>query len=234
LTALFLISSAAGADVRKATIHEMGQNNQAPLFRQQIETTPNSDGSIQWVSTIKDLKDATIMTETASFKDGRLISQYVEQFQTNKVYELKVDGKEATFTTYKLDGKKRGPKIEKNTVSIDDDFITGPTTESYLAKHWSELVAGKTVYSEFGILEVGKAIGFRFKKVSADEHVITLMMRPSGFFISFFVDPIYIDLDMTTKKMVHFKGRTPLRKELNGKMKPWDGEVIYSDFRGVQ
>ena len=48
-------------------------------------------------SEIKDKDGKVVMTEKADLKDGKILHQFVEQLQINEAYELKVDGKKATF-----------------------------------------------------------------------------------------------------------------------------------------
>ncbi len=225
--ASLLFATSAFAESRKSFIYDIGKTSGDPRFTQTtvIETKPT--GEKVWSSRITDPAGTTIMTERAEMKDGQLISQYVEQLQTNEAYEIKVIGKTATFLTYKLNDGKQGDVISTKKTQIESNFITGPMTEAYLNKNWSDLSRGKTLKVNFGVFEIASTVGFQFKKTSMVDSKVGIEMKPSNFLVSMLVDNIQIDFDKEEKRMVRFVGRTPLRNFINGKWQPMDAEILY-------
>ncbi len=227
LIVLALCLSSAGAEPRKALIYDIGKTKDAPRFVQETEITDTAAGEKLWVSKINDAQGVLVMTERAILKYGKITYQYVEQLQIAEAYELKVDGGKATFQTFSLAYGKKGPPVQTKTVAVGTEFMTGPMTEIFLQKQWAELSQGKSIRVEFGIFELSKAVDFKFKKISDKPEVMEIEMRPANFFISLLVEPIRIEFNKESKRMVHFKGRTPLREQSNGRWTAIDAEIIY-------
>ena len=93
------------------------------------------------------------------------------------------------------------------------------------------MIAGKTVSTAFSVLELERTVDFKFEKTTEDERlgkrVMVVKMKPSNFFISMLVDPMFLEFDIATKKMVYFKGRTPLKILKSGAWQPLDAEILY-------
>lgn len=222
-----LLSNPVHAENRKAFIYKIGDTAGSPLFTQTTEITEMPSGERHWTSKIEDPSGSVVMTEKARMKDGRMLYQFVEQLQINEAYELKVDGKNVTFLTYKIEKGDKGNPIKSETKVVGDNFITGPLTESYLISHWQELLDNKSVSVDFGVFEVSRPVEFRFHKIASTDKNLEIKMKPANLFISMFVDSMLIDFDSRSKRMVRFQGRTPLRKQVKGKWEAIDAEIIY-------
>lgn len=227
LATIVLSTSQAFAESRTALIYDIGKTEGPPRFVQETEITDTPSGERVWKSKIKNAAGETVMTEMATMRGEKLTSQSVEQLQIGEAYELNLDNQSATFRTFKITNGSRGTAIETETREVGENFITGPITESYLQARWPVLMSGTPVRVDFGIFEISKAIGFKFTKVDETATTVTVEMRPSNFFISMLVDTIRIEFDKERKRMVHFKGRTPLREQVQGRWKPLDAEIIY-------
>lgn len=229
-TLLFLFlstyTSMAFSEQRKALIYDIGKTQGEPRFTQETTITESTLGEKLWNSKIVDNTGKLMMTEKATIKNGKIIYQYIEQLQINESYELRVENQKATFITYKISDQQK-IQIESKTVDVDDSFVTGPMTELYLQSNWSPLTEGKTVHADFGIFELSKAYGFQFKKKKESDNAVEVVMKPSNFFIALFAPSIDIKFDKKLKRMIHFKGPTPLREMVRGKWKPFSAEIIY-------
>ena len=221
-----IIFSFAFAEQRKALIYDIGKTQGQHRFTQESTIEESKEGERLWSSKIVDTTGKLLMTEKATIKNGKIIYQYIEQLQINESYELKVVDQKATFITYKLSDNQK-TLIESKTVDVNDNFVTGPLTELYLQSNWSPLTEGKTVHADFGIFELSKAYGFQFKKKKESEKAVEVVMKPSNFFIALFAPSIDIKFDKKQKRMIHFKGPTPLREMVRGKWKPLAAEIIY-------
>lgn len=228
LSTLLLFDIHALAEVRTARLFDMGKVSAEPKFIQTTQVETSDTQVTTWNSKIVDAQGKLIMTETAKIEGYRIIHQYLEQLQIGEAYELKVEGMKATFTTYKLQDGKKGDPTETKTVDIGDNFITGPATEFFLKGKWSELLDSKSIKVEFGVFELSRTVGFNFTKIKDLEKSVEVQMKPSNFFISALVSPLIMEFDKETKKLIRFKGRTPLRELVNGKWKAWDAEILYS------
>ncbi len=79
----------------------------------------------------------------------------------------------------------------------------------------------------FAIHQQLTTLNEEFKKIKETDETIELEMKPANFFISLLVNSIHIDFDKARKRMTHFKGRMPLREQVNGRWKALDAEIIY-------
>jgi outer membrane protein assembly factor BamB len=217
----------AKAENRQALIYALDRTQDAPLFTQQINIETSASGERLWDSKAVNSSGEIVMTEVAKMKDEKIIYHYVEQRQINEAYELTVSGDKGVYKTFKLlNGKKKEPGQGK-TIEIKEDFITGPLAEFYLQKKWNELSSGKKIEVHFGVFELMKAVDFEFKKKKEVENIYQVEMKPSGFFVSMFVNSIWIEFNKLSKKMMRYKGRTALREKVQGQWKALDVEIVY-------
>ena len=221
--------SAAGAEplLRHGRIYELGKASGDPLYTQDVKFEEVGEGQTKSASTIKDAKGDVLMTEIAVYKGDRIVSQKIDQFQTKEAYELELKGDEVIFHTFKIvDGEHQAfgkDKIEKMT----PDFLTGPVAEPFLKNHWSEIMEGKKLKVSFGVFEIAKSVNFEFKKIKADEKTVVVQMKPANFFLSMFVDALELEFDAKEKVLKGFRGRSPLKKIINDKLKNFDAEIQY-------
>jgi len=223
---LSALVSAAHADVVTGRIYPMGKAGGEPLYTQTTEVKRGPDGRENQSSKIVDAKGTVVMTEQTVYQGTTLISQNIEQLQTKEAWELKVDGKKLTVRTFELkDGARK--EVEKDTETISGSLISGPVARNFLREHWEKLMNGDTVKTRFVVMEIGGTVGFEFKKKAQTEREVTIEMRPSSFFVDMIVDPIEMVYDSVEKRMIRYRGRTPL-KTLNGKKwDPVDSEIHY-------
>ena len=226
-----LLPLLAWADVqtRISRIYEIGKLHDSPLFVQTTEIQTTGLGDFISSAKIENSSGKVVMTEKVVVQGGSLISQLVEQLQSMEAWELRVDGNKAIFKTYKI--TESGRRDEGGKTENVKSFINGPLMENFITKHWGELIAGKTVSTAFSVLELERTVDFKFEKTTEDERlgkrVMVVKMKPSNFFISMLVDPMFLEFDIATKKMVYFKGRTPLKILKSGAWQPLDAEILY-------
>lgn len=217
------------SQTRISKIYELGKLQDAPLFVQTTEIQTQGPGSFLSKAKIENSDGKVIMTEKVVVRDEALVSQYVEQLQIDEAWELNVQDQKAVFKTYKLTKSGREEKSQKDQKV--ESFINGPLVEAFIQKHWNELNAGKTVSTAFSVLELERTVDFKFEKTKeakrAGQRVLIVKMKPANFFVSILVDPLILEFDLESKKMVYFKGRTPLKVQKSGQWKPLDAEILY-------
>jgi hypothetical protein len=226
---ILLLSTQAFCEERIARIYEIGKTDSAPLFTQKSVRTESDPGHIHAVTTITDPENKVVIVEDAEFKGDRLIHQHIQQFQTQKAFDVLVDGKKVTFRTYVLKDGKETESEKANTEDFTDEFITGPVSENFLAKNWKELLDGDTIHTRFGVPEIAESVGFKFFQVneSKDAKTIEIRMKPSSIFISMALKPIELFFDPKTHQIVRYLGRTPLKWTKTGKLENIDADILY-------
>lgn len=211
-------------------IYGVGKMQEAPLFIQTTEIQKDSKGGFTSSAKIEDPTGKLIMTEKVQVRENLLVSQEVEQLQSKEAWDLQVKDGQATFRTFKLSESGRQEQGSGKTQKVDN-FINGPMMEDFIRQQWDKLAAGDVVKVAFSVLELERTVDFKFEKVKESERlgkkVVVIKMKPANFFISALVDSIFIEFDLTTKKMVYFKGRTPLKVLKSGELKPLDAEILY-------
>jgi hypothetical protein len=227
LAAFSVSLSAQTIETRNSRYYDLGKTAEAPLFTQHIIIETLGPDERNWDSEIKDDTGTVVIKETAHIKSNTVVSQLINNSQLQEACELQVGSENVVFRTYHFVDNKRGDLIEEKTREKEDNFITGPAVEFYLAQRWDQLSSGTAVKVQFGIFEIMRTIAFELKKEGETNQVLKVQMRPANFFIRLLVDPIHLDFDKVTKRLVHYSGRTPLRRNRDGKLKPWDAEIIY-------
>ena len=231
LMGAFLAGHIAFADAdRTAKIYPLGKTTGEPMYIQKTHYDTGADGAMTSTTNITDAQGKPVLTEVATYKGSELILQKTDQMQTGKHYETETKNGRVLFRqqTYPI---KKGENVRENSEGLFDNFVTGPTSEAYLANHWTDLMAGKVVEARFAVNEIHETVGFDFKlkektKVNGKDAVVVIM-KPTSMFISMMVDPITLYLDSTSKRYVRFTGRTPLYTFVKGDQKALDADIIY-------
>ncbi|MCG8613847.1 MAG: hypothetical protein MI864_25330 [Pseudomonadales bacterium] len=83
--------------------------------------------------------------------------------------------------------------------------------------HWSDLIAGQTIKFSFLALNRAEWIRFRMKssgidKASGMSEVLRLSIQPENTFIRWLVDPISLEYDLNTRRLLRFSGLTNIEK----------------------
>jgi 5S rRNA maturation endonuclease (ribonuclease M5) len=224
-------STNAYADVRLAKIYALGKTDAPALFNQRIETKDMGSGITHESATITDPSGILVLTEDSDYRGEELIHQMIKKFQTNEAYEVLVDGKKVTFRSFQIKDDKLIPVDHEKSEIPGGEFITGPVLEPFIQKHWQEFQKGDTIHVRLGVLELAETVGFKFWQYAqtkiADKPLIDIRMKASSIFIAMAVSPVDLFFDPATKRLIRFKGRTPLKMKSNGKLVPLDADIIY-------
>lgn len=222
------VASVASIPERTLKYYELGKSNGPVIFTQKTQYQKAEDGILIAKSVTTDPKGNVMYTETIKSKGSFPFYQVADVSQTKRHLEMEVkDGKVHLRTKTLASDPKDGPKEEVE--SIPDHFMTGAMAETFAIEHFAELMAGDTIRAKMAILEIREMVSFKFwnKEITKykDREVMVVAMKPSSIFISFLVDTIYLYIDVKDKKMIHYVGRTPLWKEVDGDLKALDAEI---------
>ncbi|MCB0355792.1 MAG: hypothetical protein KDD40_02235 [Bdellovibrionales bacterium] len=217
LISLFLLQ----AHCFKGSVYELNSNRGKLLYN--IERTNNINDNKEFLSLVfKEPNGTLAVTEEAYFTDDQLTKYSVTYHRRNEKGLIEVKNGKVYFT-YTKDGKTK-----TNDEKWVDNFIVGLSTNKFILKNWDALLDGKTLNVRFGVDYRRDTVGFnlfRTKETSLD--IMTIKMKPSSFIISALVDPVYMDYDVKTKKLIAFRGRVRPKQNVNGKWKDLDGETVY-------
>lgn len=222
------LGSQAVQEIRVGKIFLLGQTAGEPLFIERSEFNKTSDLDMTTSATITDADGKVVMRETSRIEAGIVVEQTMDQLQINESYELIRKEDKIFFKTYKIkDGERK--LDEENSEKLPSHFVTGPGTGGFLKSKSEELLNGKTVKAQFGIFELGKTIGFSFRKLSEKEDpILKIKMKVSNFLVAILVDPIEMELNPYTFQIQKYRGRTPVRIKDDNGWKPLDAEIHYT------
>ena len=218
---------------RNLSYYEIGKTDGPVTYTQKIQYEKLPTGNLQIKSTTVDPKGKLMFNETIVTQGSHVISQSADVQQTQRHLELEVKDDHVYFRTRALgpDHKGRTEDPKEDIEKLPPNFITGALVEAFALEHFDELMAGDTVHAKMGIMEIREILSFKFwkKEVSKiDGHeVMVVAMKPSSIFISMLLNNFYLYIDLKEKKMIHFVGRTPLWKEVDGDLKALDSEIVF-------
>lgn len=212
-----------------AKIYPLGKTEGEPLFIQKTTIQHLADGGMTWKSEIRDQENKITMTEASSIKDLQVQSQEIEHFQSKEAYALVREGDQVQFKTFILEESEKKFKSESSKIKVVPQFITGPVTVPFIQSRWEDLSAGKSIDVQFGVFELERKVAFVLRKHSLDDKKMIVKLKPANFFISMLVDPLFMEFDRETKKIIRFRGRTPLKNKVGSQWKPFDAEILYSE-----
>ena len=228
LFAAFILTIAnASAEERTAKLYELGKTEGAPLYIQKIRVDDLDGGGQKRISSITDGAGQLLMDEVCDHEGSRLQFQRVRNFQGDKIYEIAIKDGRISFKTFK--GKEEtGKPASEASGKVDGPVLTGAVTEAFVRERWADLAEGKRVEVSFAVMELERTIGvyLEAKRLETGPGDLVVTLRPSNFFVSMLVDPIEMTFSGKEKRLVRYRGRTPLKSE-GSKSKLMDAEIIY-------
>jgi hypothetical protein len=232
LVTFFFVGTLARAETedRVAKLYAAdGPVEGAPLFTQKIHRDTDSKGHRVSDSTISDDSGAVVMTEHAVLDGTRIVAQDIEQRQVGEAYTLEVKDGKATFKTFALKDGKRTPKSDK-TSEAASDFVTGPSVEPFLRQKLNGKSDDAAVPADFGVFEIERSVPFEFirKGITDGGKALKVRLQPASVWVSMIVAPIDLEVDAKTFVILRYKGRTPLKRKINGNWKAFDSQIVYS------
>ena len=163
-------------------------------------------------------------------KGSMPLKQTAEMGQTKRHLEIEVKEGRVYLRT-RSNSPANDEKPRENSEPLPKHLISGALAEQFAVENWNALMAGETVYAQMAIMEVREILNFKFWKREVmkfnGREVMVVMLKPSSFFVSLIVDPIALYIDTKEKKMIHYIGRTPMWKTVDGSLKALDAEIVF-------
>ncbi len=223
---LFMFTFAHGAhESFKGTIYEKDSSPLKELYKYEHKVKAE-DKKVSVENHFFDLEGKEVTTEFAEIAPGEkviMFKQIQKQLEAEGLIEVKDD---KVYFTYTKDGKTK-----KEEEKLKDNFVVTPTVIPYLQKNWEQIKAGKDVDIRLGVVDRLETVGFRFKKDREDtfdgKKVLLVRLEPSTWAIRQIVDPLTFTMSEDGSRLLQLVGRTPLKKNVNGKWKDLDALTKY-------
>ncbi len=163
--------------------------------------------------------------EIAFLKDGSIRRLKLSQKQLGAEGLLEIAEGKAKFT-YTRDGKTK-----TDTRDAGPDFIIGSQIPLTLEASWDKLMRGEKIRRRLAVLERLDDFGFEYSKDRETDidgrKAIVIKMKPTSFFVSALVSPLYFFMSADGKTLLEIHGRTTVKADVNGKFKDLDAVVVY-------
>lgn len=225
---LIFISSVSAAPVLK--MYPIGKISGPLLFTQKTTTRDLGEGKKEYKTVVTDSSGREQYNEVIIAKGSMPLKQTAEMGQTKRHLEIEVKEGRVYLRT-RSNSPENDEKPRTNEEPLPNNFISGALAEQFAIENWNALMAGETVYAKMAIMEVREILNFKFWKREVmkfnGREVMVVMLKPSSFFVSLIVDPIALYIDTKEKKMIHYIGRTPMWKTVDGSLKALDAEIVF-------
>jgi hypothetical protein len=225
LAALLLLGPPAHARPYTAKVYEVGSNRTKLLYNLTRTEKDLGGGKLEAKVVFSDPQTSKeAVTENVIYEGGRPVRYALKKPQIGQEGLLEIkDGK--LLFSYTEDGKA-DTDDEKDVPNL----IIGPYVVEYLTKNWDTLAKGEELKARFAALDRKETVGFTFKKIEdekAGPGKVVIRMKPTSFIIAALVDPLLFTFDGATRKLHSVLGRTLPKRQVDGKWKDLDAEIIY-------
>jgi hypothetical protein len=230
LSFAFTVATSAVAHAAILKMYPIGKTSGPLLFTQKKTERDLGDGKKEFKSVVTDPEGKEQYNEVIVAKGSLPLKQTAEMGQTKRHLEIEVKG-DRVFLRTRSNSSENNEKPRENSEPLPRNFISGALAEQFAVENWNALMAGETVHAHMAIMEIREILNFKFWKKEVirfkGREVMVVMLKPSSFFVSLIVDPISLYLDTKDKKMVHYIGRTPMWKNVDGNLKALDAEIVF-------
>ena len=117
--------------------------------------------------------------------------------------------------------------------SADSLFLVGPVVVPFVQGHWDELVGGKTLRFQYGVLDQRRAFHFEIaidpKHAAGSEDAIVFRMKASSFIVRRFVSSIYMVFGRGGHEIRAILGRSLVVERRDGDIRPIDAELVIEE-----
>jgi hypothetical protein len=230
LSFAFSIATSTVAHAAILKMYPIGKTSGPLLFTQKKTERELGGGKKEYKSIVTDSAGKEVYNEVIVAKGSMPLKQSAEMGQTKRHLEIEVKGDRLFFRT-RSNSPENDEKPKESEEALPKNLISGALAEQFAIENWNAIMAGETVYAKMAIMEIRELVSFKFWKKEITKFngrdVAIVMLKPSSIFISLIVDPITLFIDMKEKKMVHYIGRTPMWKTVNGDLKALDAEIVF-------
>lgn len=109
-------------------------------------------------------------------------------------------------------------KKEQSSISLDEPLVVVDAGfDRLIESQWASLKKNNTLSFAFLAITRAQLINFEAEVQKTNERSIFVELHPRNFFINMLVEPITLEYDLSTKRLLSFEGLTNIEKFENGK-----------------
>jgi hypothetical protein len=98
----------------------------------------------------------------------------------------------------------------------DDVMIADAGFDVFMMKNWQALVAGQSQVVDFLAPTRSMFVSFKIAQTFINDSTVGFSLAPDNFFISLLVDPIYLEYDLSSGRILSYKGLTNIEEVIEG------------------
>jgi hypothetical protein len=98
----------------------------------------------------------------------------------------------------------------------DDAMIADAGFDVFMMKNWEALVAGQSQVVEFLAPTRNMFVSFKIAQTFINNSTVGFSLAPDNFFIALLVDPIYLEYDLSSGRILSYKGLTNIEEVIAG------------------
>jgi len=159
----------------------------------------------------------------------------IVDLRTSQILDVALNDSIITITnTQEDDGDKQVDSLD--TVS-DGVMIADAGFDVFMMKNWPALVSGQSQVVEFLAPTRNMFVSFKIEQTFINDSIVGFSLAPDNFFIALLVDPIYLEYDLGSGRILSYKGLTNIEEVVAGE--PSGSNVLahikyqYSDIHSV-
>jgi hypothetical protein len=199
----------------KGSLYKLGSKWQEKLYTWEMKTCADV-----WTSRYYRL-DGTLAVEERTLFAGRRLAEYSYVRHTiGESASVKVSGQQLEFKYARADQRKA------ETLTTSGVFVTGPAVFAFIEQHLQDLLAGKELELDFGVLDRLDYFTFELSgKRGPGGNTSIIKVRAASPFVRMVIDPIYV----TLSKEGRFRGiagRSIVMEKIGEKRVPIDADLV--------
>ncbi|HAR44000.1 MAG TPA: hypothetical protein DCS07_15425 [Bdellovibrionales bacterium] len=223
---LFSTSSVAFGKTCTGKIFTEGQLEKPPVFFFHRTDKTANGGGVHSESAYKNSDGEVVFSEVIDTgPDGKILFFSQDCRNIGESGALKTGNGVVEFL-YTREGKS-----ETSSEKLPEHLLVGPWIVNYLHSQWEKLLKGDSLEVRFAVLDRKDTVGFSLFKhgeeVVHGRAAVVVKMKPTSFFISSVVKPMYFYFDKVTREMFYMKGRAAPKAKIDGKWQDIESESFY-------
>ncbi|HSV52611.1 MAG TPA: hypothetical protein VLJ57_10860 [Burkholderiaceae bacterium] len=222
LAALQRAPESAGALIYQGAVFPMGTQDGPALFNYE-RRIQDANGAASATHITRDASGAVVVSESARFTPGYEVQRFDAAHQ-HAGYSGSVEVTGGRHLRYVL---KQGDKISTATEEVSDPVVTGPSLHGFILAHWDDLAGDQKLAVRMIVLSQKESYGFQIRRAPAADGRTAFSITPSSLLVRMAIDPLRVEFDTATRKLVRYQGRVPPMQLVDGKLKSLDAHVDY-------
>lgn len=122
--------------------------------------------------------------------------------------------------------------LQHETIEIESNkrIVADAGFDRLVVEYWDQLLAKKKIKFEILSLDRSALIAFKLATVDIDNERLQLSIEPQNWLIRLLMNPIYLQYERSSKRLLEYKGLTNIISEKNGELQT-DNYVAHIKYR---